>query len=338
MKIFSGSSNKPLAEKIAQALDIQLSPLEIFIFPDGERRIQIQENVVEEDCIVVQTTSTPVDTSYMELFFIIDGLKRSGAKSITVVVPYLGYQRQDHVFRDGEAVSLDVVVHALEGASATRVITCDLHSIKIPEVFNVPVAHLSALPLFAEKITELLGGKLPHISLDVRQTIENGPDIYASSGQHQLRNVPSEEIDGVLISPDMGGLRRISQISELLAGMPWLATVKDRDLDTGSIVINNFEGDMSKLKKTAFVVDDMIASGKTIVESAKLLHKHQVEEIYVFATHAVFSQEAPELLENSLVKKVFVTDSVFVSEEKKFSKLEILSISEMIAKEINNER
>src|SRR6266576_569153 len=106
MKIFSGSSNKPLAEKIACELHLTLSPVEEFIFPDGERRVRIGENVVEEHCVIVQSTSTPVDEHYMELFFLIDGLRRSGAAQITAVVPYLGYQRQDHVFRDGEAVSL----------------------------------------------------------------------------------------------------------------------------------------------------------------------------------------------------------------------------------------
>jgi len=300
MKIFSGTSNKPLAEKIAHEMGTELGPIEIFVFSDGEKRIQIQERVVEEDCVVVQSTATPVAENYMELFFIVDGLKRSGAKSITVVLPYLGYQRQDHVFRDGEAVSLDVAVHALEGAGTDRVITFDLHSIKIPEVFQVPVAHLSALPLFAQKIKELG--------------------------------------DGFLASPDLGGLRRISKMSELLDGRKWVATIKDRDLNTGEIVMSGIEGDEAIIKGKAFIVDDMIASGKTIVESAKLFHEKGAEEIYVFATHAVFSQEAPELLENSLVKKVFVTDSVFVPQAKQFPKLEILSISKMAAKELRNER
>src|SRR5258708_4215195 len=146
MKIFSGTSNKLLAQKIAHAMGTELSPIEIFVFPDGEKRIQIQEHVVGEECVVVQSTSTPTAENFMELFFMIDGLERSGAKSIIVVVPYLGYQRQDHVFRDGEAVSLDVVVHALERTGTTKVIAVDFHSIKIPEVFSVPVAHLSALP------------------------------------------------------------------------------------------------------------------------------------------------------------------------------------------------
>ncbi len=297
MKIFSGTSNKPLAEKIAHALNSTLSPIEIFVFPDGEKRIQIKERVVGEDCIVVQPTSTPVDAAYMELFFIIDGLKRSGARSVTVVIPYLGYQRQDHIFRDGEAVSLDVVVHALEGAGASKVITFDLHSIKIPEVFSVPVIQLSALPLFAKKIKELG--------------------------------------DGVLVSPDLGGLRRINQLSKLLDGRPWIATVKDRDLDTGKIVIKEFEGDKSQIKNKVFIVDDMIASGGTIVEAAKLLKENGAKEIYVFATHAVFSHEAPELLQSSIVEKVFVTDSVFISQDKHFPKLHVLSIAEMTAKEIN---
>src|SRR6185312_1261462 len=104
MKIVSGSSNRPLAEKIATHLGLTLTPLEIFIFPDGERRIQVQESVIEEDCIIVQPTNPPVDTNYIELFLIADALKRSGARDISVVMPYVGYQRQDHIFRDGEAV------------------------------------------------------------------------------------------------------------------------------------------------------------------------------------------------------------------------------------------
>lgn len=298
MKIFSGSSNKPLAEKIAHAMGIELSPIEIFVFPDGEKRIQIQERVVDEDTVVVQSTSTPAAENFMELFFIIDGLKRSGAKNITAVVPYLGYQRQDHIFREGEAVSLDVVVHALEGAGADKVIVFDLHSIKIPEVFKVPVAHLSALPMFAEKIKGLG--------------------------------------DGFLASPDMGGLRRINKMSELLDGMPWVATVKDRNLDTGEIVMDKIEGDVSKIKQKAFIVDDMISSGKTIVEAAKLLKQHGAEEIYVFVTHPVFSNEAPTLLQDSVVTKVFVANTVDVPQEKQFSKLEVLSVADMVANELKS--
>src|SRR3712207_2497421 len=128
MKIFSGSSNKPLAKKVARALEQKLSPLEIFIFSDGERRVRVEEHIVDEQAIIVQPTSTPADQNYMELFFIADAVQRSGAKSTTAVVPYLGYQRQDHVFRDGEAVSLEVIVKTLEAVGINWLIAFDLHS------------------------------------------------------------------------------------------------------------------------------------------------------------------------------------------------------------------
>ncbi len=299
MKIFSGSSNKPLAEKLANHLNLQLSPIEIFVFPDGERRIRIETSVIEEDTVLVQPTASPVDQNYMELFFIADGLKRSGAKSITVVIPYLGYQRQDHVFRDGEAVSLEVIVNALQSVKIDKVIAFDFHTVKTPEIFSIPVTHLSALPLFAKSIREI--------------GIENS----------------------VLVSPDMGGLRRIKIISEILGNIPWIATVKDRDLATGAIEIKNIEGELPANTKRAFIVDDMASSGGTLIESAKLLNKNGVDEVYAFVTHAIFSENAPKLLEESSIKKVFVTDTVFIPKEKVFSKLEVLSVAEMTANELS---
>lgn len=303
MKIFSGSSNRDLAEKVAAILGLQLSPLENFIFPDGERRIQIQDDVLDKDAVVFQSTNTPVDENYIELFLIMDGLKRSGARSVKIVMPYMGYQRQDHVFRDGEAVSLSVMVRILENMHLSGFITLDPHTIKLGEFFTRPFSDLSALKLFASIIKE------------------NGWD----------------KNDTVLVSPDMGGLRRIRQMSSYLDEMGWIATVKDRDLDTGSIVINSFEGPLqvSDLAgKRVLIVDDMISSGKTIAECASFLKAHRVASIQVFAVHAIFSKEAPLLLENSELDKIFVTDSVRIPEMKRFSKLEILSIAEMIAEEL----
>lgn len=311
MKIFSGSSNKPLAEKIAQSLGLQLSPIELHVFPDGERRIKLNDTVVDEDTVVVQSTATPVDQNYTELFFIIDALKRSGAKNVTVIIPYLGYQRQDHVFREGEAVSLQVMIRILESLEVNKVIALDLHSIKIPEFFHVPLVHLSALPLFA----------------DVIMNLTRGPASLGNS---------------ILVSPDMGGLRRIQKMSELLSGMPWIATVKDRDLETGDISIGKIDFNESGLReeglreKQAFIVDDMASSGKTLVQSAKLLKEHGVGEIYAFITHPIFSEDAPLLLEGSQIKRIYTTDSVRVPDNKLFPKLEILSISNIIAKEFKS--
>ncbi|MBU2632763.1 ribose-phosphate pyrophosphokinase [Patescibacteria group bacterium] len=296
MKIFSGSSNKPLTQEIANKLQIPVSPLDIFIFPDGERRVRVLGEVLEDNAIAIQSTANPPDQNYMELFFIVDALKRSGAKFVTAVIPYLGYQRQDHIFRSGEAVSLEVIVETLEAVGVNRIITVDLHSPKIPELFNIKIDHLSALSIFAEKIKSL-----------------------------SLNNF-------VLVSPDMGGIRRIKILSELLSGAQWATIEKNRDLVTGSVEASKIEGKVKD--KTAIIVDDMISSGGTIDMAVNLLLENGAKSVFVFATHPVFSGEAVKILSNSKAEKIFVTDSILVSKEKQFSKLEMLSISGIIAKAI----
>jgi ribose-phosphate pyrophosphokinase len=295
MKLFSGSSNKPLAEKIAQHLKTEVSPIELHVFPDGEQRVMLEVPVVGKDTVVVQSTGIPTDNNYMELFFIIDALRRSGARTITVVIPYVGYQRQDHVFRDGEARSLEVVIRFMETAGATTFVGVDFHSVKIPQLFIKPVVDLSALPLFASEIKKLGFGKE----------------------------------DTVLVTPDMGGIRRIEILSHLLDGMEYASVEKNRDLVTGELNVEVIHGEV---KKRAVIVDDMISSGGTIVQACDLLAKKGVEETYVMATHAVFSAEAPKLLQESKAKKVYVTDTIFVPEEKMFNKLKILSVAPEIAK------
>ena len=299
MKIFSGTSNKFLAEKVAKKLNVKLSGLEVFIFPDGEKRVRILDKVLDEDTIVIQSTSTPVDENYMQLFFTIDALKRNGAKSVTAVVPYFGYQRQDHVFREGEDVSVKVIAEILDKIGLDRLIAVDLHSVKIKEAFNIPVSHLSALPIFAE--------------------------IIKSKGWDRDRTT--------LVSPDMGGMRRIKILSEMLGNMPFAVIEKNRDLATGSVTAEKIEG---KIGKKAIIVDDMISSGGTIAVAAEFLRKNGAEEIYVFATHAVFSEKAPQILQAAAVNKVYVTDTVFVSGERRFPKLEILSVSGLIAENIKS--
>jgi ribose-phosphate pyrophosphokinase len=315
MKLFSGSSNTHLADLIAEKLHIEVSPIETMIFPDGERRVKLNDTVVEEDTIVVQSTSTPVDQNYMELFFIIDALKRSGARSVTAVIPYFGYQRQDHVFRDGEVVSLDVMITFLEALKVDRVVALDLHSVKISELFHIDVTPLSALPIFAERIKSKVFNAL----------VTDNPEEFLK--------------DTILVSPDMGGLRRIEQLSVLLNDLPWIATVKDRDLRTGEITIKKFAGPLNPSElpgKRALIVDDMISSGNTVVQSAQLLKDNGVVSCDVFATHAIFSQEAPELLQESSIDRVYVTNTVVVPQEKRFPKLHILSVSETIAKALQN--
>jgi len=305
MKIFSGTSNKPLAQKIAKNLSITLSDLEVFVFPDGEKRIRILDKVLSEDIVVVQSASDPIDENYMQLFFILDALKRNGAKSITAVIPYFGYQRQDHMFRFGEAVSVKVIAAILEKLGINKLIAVDLHSIKIKEAFNVPVTHLSALSVFAKFIQHRFGAGF--IKGNFRES------------------------SATLISPDMGGVRRIKILSEMLNNIPYGFIEKNRNLETGVVTAEKITG---KIGKKVIIVDDMISSGKTIAVASDLLKKNGAEEIYVFATHPVFSENAPKILQKSGVEKIYVTDTVFVPEEKRFPKLEILSISKLIAEQL----
>jgi len=294
MKLFSGNANTPLAQKVSALLKIPISPIEFHVFPDGEKRVMIQDNVVDQDTVIIQPTGVPVNENYMELFFIVDALKRSGARTVTCVMPYLGYQRQDHVFRIGESASLHVVVKTLELVGCDRFIFFDLHSIKIPEFFNTPVVHLSALGLFAKKIKEM--------------------------GWHNT--------DSVIVSPDMGGIRRIRILSELLGNMPYAMVEKNRDLASGNVTADVIQGNLAK---RALIVDDMISSGKTIEVACNLLARHGVQEMYVFATHPIFSGAAPYILQASLAQKIYVTDTIDVTAEKLFPKLEIISVAGKIS-------
>jgi len=298
MLIFSGESNKPLAEKVAKELDLTLSGLEIVTFPDKENRVRVTDQVLGEDVVVVQSTGISPNLFYMELFFILDSLKRSGARSINLVIPYLGYQRQDHIFRDGEGVSLDVIIKIIENLGVDRVISFDLHSVKIPQMFHVPVTPLSALEVFA--------------------------DIIISENKDDL----------VLVSPDMGGIARIKKLSELTGGLPFVSIVKDRDLNTGDIQSAQINGEV---RKRAVILDDVISTGKTLVAASELLSKNGVEKITVMATHAIMAKSAPTDLQASSIDKVIVTDTINLPEKRIFPKLEVVSISSLISKSIKDE-
>ncbi|KKP80877.1 MAG: Ribose-phosphate pyrophosphokinase [Candidatus Levybacteria bacterium GW2011_GWB1_35_5] len=296
MKFFSGSLGKQLALKICGQLKVDLSPMEIFVFADGEKRIKLNDKVVGEDCVVIKSTGIPTDSNYMELFFIIDALKRSGAKSVTLVAPYLGYSRQDHVFREGEDVSLQVIIKILENIGMDKIITLDLHSIKIPEFFKTPVVHLSALELFAKKIKEF----------------ENF----------------------VLVSPDMGGVRRVKLLAEILGNAAFVTIEKERDLKTAQITLLRLNGDVRG--KIAVIVDDILSTGNTGAKAAELLKENGATKVYSFTTHAVFANGAKEVLQKSEIERVFVTDTIETLEDKHFPKLEIISVAGLIANALQN--
>lgn len=295
MKIFATTHARSLAREVAKVLGIAFARTERTVFPDKEKRIRILDKVLDENVVLIGGTGKTPDSFYMELFFLMDALKRAGAKRVDLVIPYLSYQRQDHLFRYGEAVSLDVIVKTLEAIGAKSLITFDLHTIKIPEEFNIPISHLSALPLFAEEIKRI--------------------------GMS----------DCVLVSPDKGGIRRIKILSNLLGGLPFASIEKNRDLSTGEVVSTRVDGE---LFRKAFIVDDMISTGSTILASIDLLLEEGADEVYVMATHPVLSKDASLNLQNSKAKKIIVTNSLEVPEEKMFDKLKILSIAPLIAAEL----
>lgn len=298
MMVFSGSCSIELSQKIAKHLDCDISPIEISVFPDKERRIKLKENVLEKDTIIIQSTGQSPDENYMELFLIIDALKRSGAKSVKALIPYLGYQRQDHIFRDGEAVSSEVIAEILEKVGMNELFSFDFHTPKILEMFSVPVHHLSALPVFSQKIK---------------------------------KDFDTNEI--VLVSPDMGGIRRIKQISAMLGNIPFAAIIKNRDLNTGNI--NNSGLDGSVRGKIAIMVDDMISTGTTMVEACDLLLENGALKVYAFSTHAILAKDASDILQKSKIEKVIVSDTLEIPKEKEFAKLEILSVAEIAAKALS---
>lgn len=299
MKVFSGSASKHLALKVAKELKESVSPVEIFTFPDLEKRIRIAEKVLGEECLIIQSIGIPPDENYMELFIMIDALKRSGAKKVSLLMPYLGYQRQDHIFRDGEAVSLEVIAKILASVGADQIYSFDLHSPKIPEVFSIPFKELSALSLFAKKIE---------------------------------KEFKTEDI--VLVSPDMGGIRRLEKLSELLGNVPIATITKNRDLQDGSISDSGIEGFVRD--KTAIIIDDMISTGKTLVEGANLLLQEGAHRVFAYVTHPVLAKYSSKLLQASKIERIIVTDSIDVPEYSKFPKLEVISIAELATQAIKS--
>lgn len=295
MVFFGDEQNKSLSESLSERLNSPLFYPQIDVFPDGERRIRIQENVVEKDVCFVKTASvTPnVDSFVLETAFLIDTIKRSGASKVTGIIPYVPYSRADHIFRDGEGVPLEVVIALFEKAGLSKIVFTDSHTIKMPEMFSIEVKVTTALRLFAEKIKEL------------------GFDPSNSS----------------IVSPDMGGLRRMGILSEHLGDVPFASVEKNRNYENGSILDSKVHGE---IKKTCFIVDDIASSGKTMAAAIDIVEKKGAERIFAFATHAVFSENAVSLLQNSKAEKIFVTDSIPLSDEKKIEKLEIISLAPVL--------
>ena len=300
IKLFSGNAHKPLAEAIAKELNVELGNIEVGHFSDGETSVHICETVRGRDVFIIQSTSTPVNETLMELLICIDALRRASAGRITAVMPYFGYARQDRKARPRDPITAKLVADIITSAGADRVLTIDLHAAQIQGFFDIPVDHLeggSILCKYFKKLTE-----------------------------------EKEHEDFVVVSPDVGSVTRARKVATKL-NCP-MAIIDKRRPKANQVEIMNIIGDVKG--KTCLLVDDLIDTAGTICQGAEALHKNGAKEIYACCTHAVLSGPAIERIEKSPITKLVVLDTIDIPQEKRIGKIEILSVAHLLAKAIEN--
>ena len=296
MKILSGTSNIRLSREIAKQLKLKLVNTNIKRFSDGEIYVEINENIRGNSIFVVQSSCTPANDNLMELLICIDALRRSSAKNITAVIPYFGYARQDRKVVPRTAISAKLVSNLITNSGANRILTLDLHAGQIQGFFDIPVDNLFATPIFAR-----------HIKRKIR-----GNNL-------------------ICVSPDVGGVERTRALGRRINS--GIAIIDKRRSAPGKSEVMNIVGSVKG--KICFIVDDIIDSGGTIVNAAKVLKEKGAKDVYVYVTHAVLSGDAIEKLKKSSIKKLIITDSIDNSHKiKKIPKIEVLSIASMMAEAI----
>lgn len=291
VKIFALNSNKPLAKKIADAVGVPLGKTSVDRFSDGEIRINIEESIRGDEIFIIQSTSAPVNDNLMELLIMIDALRRASASTINVVMPYYGYARQDRKARSREPITAKLVADMLEKAGADRVIVLDLHAAQIQGFFDIPVDHLMGAPLLA--------------------------DYFLKNGL---------EKDAVVVSPDHGGVTRARKLAEFLKAP--IAIIDKRRPKANVAEIMNIIGSVDG--KRCIIIDDMIDTAGTITLASQALMDAGAKEVYACATHPVLSGPAIERLDKSPIKKIIVTDSIQLPEEKQIDKLTQVSVGPLI--------
>ncbi len=278
LKLISGNANPQLAEQISEALGVPLCEAEVCRFPDGEISVHIKETVRGADVFVIQPTSPPVNENLMELLLMIDALRRASAGRITAVIPYYGYARQDRKHVGRVPISARLVANLIEAAGADRMLTLDLHAGQIQGFFNIPVDNLKADPIFARYFRE--------------------------------RGLADEET--VIVSPDLGAVKRARAVAEQLE-VP-LAIVEKRRIDSNRVVSLNLIGEVEG--RRAILIDDIISTGATLIETLGLLEKEGAREIYAAFTHGVFAKGALERIREvirsggSPLRRLVVTNTI----------------------------
>jgi ribose-phosphate pyrophosphokinase len=298
IRIFSGNSNPVLAEKICECLHVSLGQAKVKTFSDGEIMVEIGENVRGRDIYVVQSTCAPTNNNLMELLIMMDALKRASAATITAVMPYYGYARQDRKAAPRTPITSKLVADLVTAAGADRVVTVDLHAGQIQGFFNIPVDNLYAAPVL-----------LAH-----------------------LKNRFASDLDDlVMVSPDAGGTERARAFAKRLGCA--LAVIDKRRTGPNVMEVMHLIGDVKG--KIAIILDDMIDTAGTLTQAAQALKDHGASNVYACATHGVLSGPAMERINASVIEKVVITDTVPLGDKVELSdKIRVLSVAELLAEAI----
>mgnify|MGYP000680985148 FL=1 len=296
IKIFTGNSNRALVERVCDYLSIPLGNATVGKFPDGEIDVKVDEDVRGADIFIIQPTCPPVNDSLAELLILIDCFKRASSARITAVLPYYGYARKDRKDEGRVPITAKLVANLITKAGADRLLTMDLHAAQIQGFFDIPVDHLLAFPVISDYYRE------------------------------------KDLSDFVVVSPDVGGIKIARLYSNHLHMR--LAVVDKRrfgpeDIEVG-FVIGDVEG------RNAIIIDDLIATGGSICQAARVLKEKGAKDIYVAATHPVLCGAAVEKLKEAPIKEIAVTDTIPLNEDAKGlgSKIKVLTVSNLLGEAI----
>ncbi len=295
MKIFAGRSNLKLAQEISSELDIPLGPRTIKNFSDGEIYVKFEENIRNQDVFIIQSTNPPAD-NIIELLLMLDAARRASARSVTAVIPYYGYARQDRKDKPRVPISARLFLDTFEAVGASRVITMDLHSPQIQGFVNIPFDHLYSRLVLLER----------------------------------LKKLGWNADNGVVLSPDMGSARMGQAYARYLDLGFALIDKRRPDHNRAEVVhlIGNLKG------RHVIIIDDMIDTAGTIVSAAESALEHGAKSVMAVATHGLFSKPATDRLMAASIDKVIVTNTIDVQAQGLESKLEIVSVAKVFAASI----
>ena len=292
LSIFTGNSNRPIAEEICQLIEIPLGRADVTHFSDGEIYVEIQENVRGVSCFVVQSTCDPPNQALMELLIMIDALRRASAGSIVAVMPYFGYARQDRKVKPRTPITAKLVANLIAAAGADRVLAMDLHAGQIQGFFDIPFDHLFGMPVFIE---ELRQGGYGH--------------------------------DTVMVSPDAGGVERARAYAKRLRAS--VAMIDKRRAGPNVSEVMHIVGDVKG--KRAVIIDDIIDTAGTLCNAARAIHEEGASSVVACATHPVFSGKAIERITASPLAEVIVSNTIPLSPEgKSCGKIKVKSVGRLL--------